>query len=63
MPTNITAVPIAIIRISAGIKIAAIGLTIPKKSRMMPRRVKDIPDIISPFKAVPTIFVITGSYQ
>jgi hypothetical protein len=49
--------------ISAGIKIAAIGLTIPKIINMMPKRVKDIPDIISPFKPVPTIFVITNTYQ
>jgi hypothetical protein len=63
MPTKITAIPIEIIITSAGIKIAAIGLTIPKIINMMPKRVKDIPDIISPFKPVPTIFVITSTYQ
>lgn len=51
------------IKISAGMKTAATLLTIPKSTIMMPKTVRDIPDIISPFKPFPTMFIITDTYQ
>lgn len=49
--------------ISAGMKIAATWLTIPKTTIMMPKIVRDIPAIISPFKPFPAMLVINDKYK
>jgi len=51
------------IKISAGIKRAATGLTIPKSTNKVPKTISDIPEIISPFKPFPTMFIITDMSQ
>jgi hypothetical protein len=53
--SNYWVFPIEMINISAGIRIAATGLTVPKSTNMIPNTVRDIPDITSPFKPVPTM--------
>jgi hypothetical protein len=62
-PTIITAIPIEMMMMSPGIKMAATWLTIPKTTNMMPKIVRDIPAIISPFKPFPTMLIINDTYQ